>query len=218
MRIIEATIGGKRLKLALAETEEERVKGLSGTKKLKQNAGMLFVFDDEQDVEFNTADMNYTIDMLFFNEDWKVIRYELASPGDKLFKAKDTKYVLELNGGTLSVIEGIILEPDEDTLDLLEGKNVIIPGMEKFKSGGRITTKKGMVEANQDEMQVLDDLGTILMNIKGGERIFSRIHTDNLVKLAEKVSKGEANPKELGTMMKEYINIQDNQDPEYVYE
>jgi hypothetical protein len=46
-------------------------------------------------------------------------------------------------------------------------------------------------------MQVLDDTGKVLMNIVGGERIFSIEHTEKLVALSKKVDRGEANEEEL---------------------
>lgn len=67
-------------------------------------------------------------------------------------------------------------------------------------------------------MQVLDDAGVVLMNIAGGERIFSREHTKKLISLAQRVELGKATEEDLGRLMKGIIDIQDNQSSEYVYE
>ena len=72
------------------------------------------------------------------------------------------------------------------------------------------------VAARQGSMQVLDDGGRILMNIDGGERIFSIKDTDNIVSLSKKIDAGEADEEELGKLMEEIIHRQDTQEPEYV--
>lgn len=62
-------------------------------------------------------------------------------------------------------------------------------------------------------MQVLDDTGKVLMNIRGGERIFSIPHTEQLI---TKVERGDAAPEQLGELMSKIIHIQNTQEPEYV--
>ena len=89
---------------------------------------------------------------------------------------------------------------------------------EVFARGGRITPKENKVKTKAGHMQVLDDDGIILMNIQGGERIFSREHTDQLLSLVDKIKKGKASKKELGQLMAKIVDIQNKQQPEYVYE
>ena len=119
-------------------------------------------------------------------------------------------------------------EEEESTEDKdTSGKKNIIVHIDKeasfydkevFKSGGKIKPIEDKVKLKSGGMQVLDDAGVILMNITGGERIFSREHTAQLVALAEKVKQGKASKKELGKLMSKIIDIQDTQAPEYVYE
>jgi len=85
-----------------------------------------------------------------------------------------------------------------------------------FKQGGAFKIYEEDVRADPRAMQVLDDTGKILINIKGGERIFSITHTEELIELARKVDIGEADEEELGKLMAEIIDIQNKQDPEYV--
>jgi uncharacterized membrane protein (UPF0127 family) len=85
-----------------------------------------------------------------------------------------------------------------------------------FKKGGTFKLYEDQVKADANAMQVLDDTGKVLMNIVGGERIFSIEHTEQLVALSKKVDRGEAEEEELGTLMKAIIHKQNTQKPEYV--
>ena len=87
---------------------------------------------------------------------------------------------------------------------------------ERFKQGGTIKIYEEDIKADKNKMQVLDDTGKVLMNIAGGERIFSIKHTNQLVELAQKVKDGTAEEEELGELMSEIIDIQNTQKPEYV--
>lgn len=85
-----------------------------------------------------------------------------------------------------------------------------------FKMGGSFRRYEDEVKALPNAMQVLDDKGKVLMNIVGGERIFSIEHTEQLIALSKKVEAGEASEEELGKLMKSIIEKQNNQKPEYV--
>lgn len=89
-------------------------------------------------------------------------------------------------------------------------------GKELFKKGGSFKIYEEDVKARQGAMQVLDDGGRILMNIDGGERIFSIEDTDNIVSLSKKIDSGEASEDELGKLMEEIVIRQNTQKPEYV--
>lgn len=67
-------------------------------------------------------------------------------------------------------------------------------------------------------MKVLNQDGTSQYELWGGERIFSRKHTRVLMSKAEKADKSQLDKdfKALGKYMFKCINIQDNQEPEYV--
>jgi hypothetical protein len=118
---------------------------------------------------------------------------------------------------------------DETDVDIIEDvkntKNIIVnipegiqEEFEVFKRGGNIKPIEDKIKLKKDHMQVLDDKGTILMNIIGGERIFSRKHTQQLVDMAKKVKQGTATSAELGKLMNSILEIQNTQEPEYVYE
>jgi hypothetical protein len=64
-------------------------------------------------------------------------------------------------------------------------------------------------------MQVLDDKGTVIMNIFGGERIFSIKHTKQIVDLATSVKNGEKHPEKLGKLVDSIIKLHSTQEPQY---
>ncbi|MCK5788288.1 MAG: DUF192 domain-containing protein [Chlamydiia bacterium] len=275
MRVFKTKLNGRNFKLTVAVKNKDRVKGLSDTTNLSRGKGMLFVFEDEQDVTFNTENMNYPIDMLFMDEDWVVIDYVIGYPKREM-RSEGIKYVIEVNAGELPAQAGTKLMPDKDvlkyvnTLDFDEEdkndeeddedddddknkenddeenddeeeeykkrksiikkkkrskkNNIIItriglPELEVFKKGGKIIKAiEDKIKHKDGFMQVLDDGGTILMNIEGGERIFSRVHTKKVVESARKVKNGEMTKKEFGSIIMEMLDVQDNQEAEYVYE
>ena len=50
MKQIEIEIGSKKYKVSIARTEEEKEKGLQDIDNLPDNKGMLFVFDESDEV------------------------------------------------------------------------------------------------------------------------------------------------------------------------
>jgi len=250
MKIFTPKIRGRKFKLAVATNQKDKVKGLSGTKNLKPDAGMMFLFDGKSPVTMNTYKMKYSLDMVFLDKDYKVVESVLINPKKEITVDKDVKYVLEFNAGTMPTFVGMglgfedaedldkYLEKEEERMsededeeedneekpkDEEDVKNVITSSKKEihaFKRGGKVSIKtiERELKAKDGAMQVLDDEGVILMNIIGGERIFSRVHTKELVSMAKKVADGSLAPEKLGKRVKEIIDIQNTQDPEYVYE
>lgn len=66
-------IGNQELHVKIANDNEERALGLSGSKEIKDDQGMLFIFDNEQVVSFWMKDMNYPIDIIWINKDKQII-------------------------------------------------------------------------------------------------------------------------------------------------
>jgi hypothetical protein len=91
------------IKVALAQSETQKTKGLSGVKKLAEGKGMLFVFDKMQQNNFWMKDMNFPLDIIWFNDKKEIVLIEEnVTPetfpntfgGDVL-----SMYVLEVNAG-----------------------------------------------------------------------------------------------------------------------
>jgi uncharacterized membrane protein (UPF0127 family) len=60
-------IGDLTLNVEVAQTENERIKGLSGREKLAEGSGMLFVFPEKSIHQFWMKEMKFPIDMIFIN-------------------------------------------------------------------------------------------------------------------------------------------------------
>lgn len=52
MKEIKIKIGSKSYEVKIAQTDEEKEKGLQGVNELPENEGMLFIFDEAEDVSF----------------------------------------------------------------------------------------------------------------------------------------------------------------------
>lgn len=52
MEKIKIEIAGKEYNVRLAETDDQREKGLQGVTVLKEDEGMLFVFDENEEISF----------------------------------------------------------------------------------------------------------------------------------------------------------------------
>lgn len=99
-------IAGLNIKVDLALTKEAQAQGLSGRSDLKTNEGMLFVFPQSGNYPFWMKNMNFSIDIIWLNENRKVIYIkkdarpelypEIYGPDVSLGSAK---YVLEILSG-----------------------------------------------------------------------------------------------------------------------
>ncbi|PLS80582.1 hypothetical protein CYG49_04920 [Candidatus Saccharibacteria bacterium] len=98
-----AVINNRSIALDVADTADEREKGLSGTAQLQSNRGLLFVFEDTGYWSFWMKDMNYSIDIIWFNESRRVIHLEeKVSPNTyprQFVPNTPAKYVLEIPAG-----------------------------------------------------------------------------------------------------------------------
>lgn len=65
-------IGSKTLHVIVANTTQLRNNGLSNSKKLPENEGMLFIFDAPNTYQFWMKDMNYDLDFIYIR-DGKVV-------------------------------------------------------------------------------------------------------------------------------------------------
>lgn len=102
-------VGDIKINVDLADTAEERQKGLSGRETIAENYGLLFVFD-KKDVfpSFWMKDMRFAIDIIWIN-DGKVNKIDKniqpdppGTPDDKLKLYRPDKpvdYALEVNSG-----------------------------------------------------------------------------------------------------------------------
>jgi len=89
------------IKLYVADTVEKRVQGLSGVTNLQEDEGMLFVFPDNDTHGIWMKDMYIDLDIIWLNEDAKVVHVERNVSKDtypKVFESKvRARYVIELH-------------------------------------------------------------------------------------------------------------------------
>ena len=103
-------IGGKAVySVDMAVTAEERQQGLSGREFMAQDAGMLFVFEDEQPRQFWMKDMRFPLDIIWIDGQCRLVGVSAGVPVPPP-NADDAdvprapsnlpaRYVLELNAG-----------------------------------------------------------------------------------------------------------------------
>lgn len=96
-------LGGNELQVRLAETDTEHRRGLSNTKELAEDEGMLFIYKKPATQGFWMKDMNYPIDIIWINEEMQVIGVEdsvFPTTFPQVFSSPDeVKYVLEVSAG-----------------------------------------------------------------------------------------------------------------------
>ena len=95
----------------LAETEQERNRGLMFKENIDSNKGMLFIFDEEKEYSFWMKDTLFPLDIIWISQDKEVVfigkniqpckedRCKRISPDEK------AKYVLEINAGIADEID-----------------------------------------------------------------------------------------------------------------
>lgn len=181
-------IGDKEYNVEVARTEEEKIKGLQEKESLGENEGMLFIYDEPQELAFWMKDTAIPLDIVFIDEDGEVISVQQGQPYDETLLEEDgVMYVLEVNQNS-GIQPGDELDIEEDDDD------------------------------KQPVMKVLAPDGSAQMELEGGERIFSRKNTKTLIKMAKRAYSSELDKdyKALGKKVFKYLHIQDTNTPEYV--
>lgn len=96
-------VGGDSIIVDIADTPEERARGLSGREAIGPNEGMLFIFDEPQTPQFSMRDMNFPIDIVWISEDLNIVAVTPAiavgTYPDTFTPPGPVKYVLEVNSG-----------------------------------------------------------------------------------------------------------------------
>ena len=181
-------IGDQEYNVEVARTEEEKVKGLQEKESLGEDEGMLFVYDEPQEIAFWMKDTAIPLDIVFMDEDGEVISVKQGQPYDETLLEEDgVMYVLEVNQNS-GIQPGDELDIEDDDDD------------------------------KQPVMKVLAPDGSTQMELEGGERIFSRKNTKTLIKMAKRAYSSELDKdyKALGKKAFKYLHIQDTNTPEYV--
>ncbi len=96
-------IGDTMVKVELATTSETQERGLSGRENLKNDEGMLFIFSKSNKNYFWMKEMNFPIDMVWIDDNFKVIyiknNAQPSSYPESFGPGVDNRYVLEILAG-----------------------------------------------------------------------------------------------------------------------
>lgn len=100
---VAAVLKGQTIDMQLADTDAKRQKGLSNQEELPSGQGMLFVFEKSAKPCFWMKDMNFPVDILWFDAQKKLVYQALyalpASYPESFCSDSDARYVVELNAG-----------------------------------------------------------------------------------------------------------------------
>lgn len=105
--------------VAVADDDESRTEGLMDVTDLPEDAGMLFIFDENRERNFWMANTPLSLDILFVNEDFEIVRiHQNTTPysQESIPSEKPAKYVVEVNAGyTLrhDITEGATIRIEE---------------------------------------------------------------------------------------------------------
>lgn len=217
MDLYKIDINKETYKVAVADNQALREKGLSGIDKLGDKKGMLFIFPDKMDITMVMKDMKFGLDFIFLNDDWSVSQVgQLSSdPSGYIESDKPLYMVIELPLGTIKkegISVGDVVKPGKEL-------KTQFAGIMKFKHGGKFEmigdkvyeVKEDDIKVDPNKLQILNDKGEVVSNINSGSRVFSRVHTKQMI---EKHKKG--NKIELADIYISIIDTQDNQGQEYV--
>lgn len=192
MKEINIEISDKEYKVLVAESEEDKRIGLSNIQSMDDNEGMLFDYskDLQNHLIFNTKNMSFPIDVIFIDEEDEVVAVEYGEPeSDELIECET--------------------DDDENIKYVLEVN---------ANSGINVGDELDFESDNDTKMYILDPKGNPQMDLRGGERIVSRLETRQLIKKAKKANKEKSENayKKLGKYIFKILEKQNNRDPEYV--
>ena len=196
MKTTDIRIGNKEYTVQVAETEEERSIGLSKTKHLPEDEGMLFVFEDViQEGWFTMEETSIDLDIIFIDENGEVISVNSVKAFDpNPIEEEGYQYVLEVNIDS-GIQEGDELEEIDDEFSEEDKQSI-----------------------SNSKMLVLDENGDVQFTLQSGERIVSRTETKKLIRAALKAYRSDEDSayKKVGKLIFKILDGQDNRDPEYV--
>lgn len=212
MNSIYVQIGNQVFNLLVAETEEEKERGLQDVESMEPNEGMLFDYSDDPQasISFWMKDTTIPLDIIFINQDGVVISVKQGEPLSEELITEDSEFVscvIELN-----INSGVQPGDKTDLFEELSSKEIPEEEIED--------------ESEEDEypdvpinrLHVYGPDGDIQAYLQGGERIFSRKSTKVIIRKAKKcyMTKDDKDYKALGRYVFGEMRRQDNREPEYV--
>lgn len=109
LEVIDVIINGNVIKAELARTETEKARGLMFREELDSDAGMLFVYQTEDERGFWMKDTYVPLDIIFINKERQVVSISSntkPNQTDEIYYSDGkAMYVLELNAGKAEELE-----------------------------------------------------------------------------------------------------------------
>ena len=108
-------VAGRQITAEVARTESQREHGLMERKQLALDAGMLFIFDMDQHLEFWMKDTPLPLSIAFISAEGKILEIHDMQPFDlRTTRSRlSARYALEMNQGAfqkLGIQEGDVIE------------------------------------------------------------------------------------------------------------
>lgn len=142
--LVDITIGDKKYKVEIADTPEKQEKGLMGRKSLPEDQGMLFIYDEPQDLSYWMKNTLISLDIIFIDDDMEVVSVKQGQPmSEEPITENDVQYVLEVNSNS-GIEEGDQLVI-EDFDDKEYSMHVLFPDgstQMNLKGGERIVSRR----------------------------------------------------------------------------
>tara|TARA_Y100000992_G_C21119883_1_gene421348 strand:+ start:250 stop:570 length:321 start_codon:yes stop_codon:yes gene_type:complete len=94
-------INGQDYELYVADTNQKRIKGLSGINSILPNKGMIFEYENCGEKEFTMENTNFPLYIIFLDEEMNVLEHHLAKARQKeriYCGNKNCKFVIEIPG------------------------------------------------------------------------------------------------------------------------
>jgi uncharacterized membrane protein (UPF0127 family) len=100
---LEWSVPGDTITLLIAATPAEQELGLGGISSLASTSGMFFVFDKPDDYGFWMKGMEFSLDIIWLDQSFKIIHIEHdlspATYPNIFYPGSPGKYVIEVNAG-----------------------------------------------------------------------------------------------------------------------
>ena len=190
---VRVVIGDKVYDCQVAKNEEDRKKGLMGVENLPPDEGMLFQWQDEDSRQMWMKDTKISLDQIAINSDDEVVMVYTAQPEDETLVTFPNAKYILEVNANSGIVEG-----DEFDIDDSEDLNKYV-------------------------MKILAQDGSTQMYLQGGERIFSRISTKQMIKWAKKADAVKDKEEQynkicrrLGKRLFRELYAQDHREPQYV--
>ncbi len=101
--LVPVSVGGVKLMAGVMDSDAERARGLSGRPSLPHDEGLLFIFDTPGTYGFWMKEMNFPIDILWFDENKLLVdispSIDPSTYPESFVPQVPAQYVLEANAG-----------------------------------------------------------------------------------------------------------------------